>query len=68
MHFKSNLRIMGGHFSWLPSFEGAKEGDPTKTLQFFFTKICQSEKKYSGFANLLFLQGGRGLFLFLCVR
>ena len=27
---------MGGHFSWLPSFEGAKGGDPPKKFQLFF--------------------------------
>ena len=43
---------MGGHFSWLPSFKGAKGGDPPKKFQFFFTKSCQntislkSEKHY----------------------
>ena len=27
---------MGGHFSWMPSFEGAKGGDPPKKCQLFF--------------------------------
>ena len=32
---------MGGYFSWLPSFKGAKGGNPPKKFQFFFTKSCQ---------------------------
>ena len=31
---------MGGHFSWLPLFEGAKGGTPQK-ISIFFTKSCQ---------------------------
>ena len=63
---------MGGHFSWLTSFEGLQGGPPEKNINFLFIKNChitisfKSEKKknvlYAKYRTIIISARGGGLY------